>query len=585
MNHNYPKSFKDLISPIKKEIFITILLSALGAMSLLISPIAVTISVNKYLNGSVDSFLYWIIIAALGLVFKQILHTISVGYAHVVEAKFRYQLRKDFSDKLSRLPLGFFSENTSGTIRKLISEDTINIHTIIAHMISDLTSGILLPILCIIVMLIVEWHTAIIIILFTFLILVIGMIWTSINSRGIEEINERYEKAQRDMSHASIEMIDGIKEVKNFGLTDSLFKRFDNALKRFIQTSYEWLNSTSKPMAFIMAAIQPTIMLLVSISACIFSIKNSWLSPEYTILFLLMAITLPSSLINTMQLSNFIRIGRHSVNVLLDLYSESDQKFVENPKEFAIGDIEFKNVSFEYEDENEVLKNIDCKIESGKITALVGPSGSGKTTMIRLIARFWDINKGEITIGGINVKDFSEREMLSNIALVFQDIALINASIYENIALSKPNATKAEIIAAAKSAYIHDRIMQLPNGYDSIYGDENIILSGGEKQRVTIARAFLADAPIVLLDEATAQADAESEFEIQKALSKLSKDKTVVIIAHRLTSVVNADQILVFENGKIIERGSHNQLINKEGLYQKMWKAQNIDRGEYNGTI
>ncbi len=580
MNNTYPNNFKDLINPIRKELFIIVLLAFLGALSLLIAPIAVSVAIHEYLSKNLNSFIFWIVMAGVGLVLKQILHMASLGYAHRVEAKFRYKLRKDFSDKLSKLPLGFFSETTSGAIRKMISQDTIKIHTIIAHGFSEITAAITLPIACSIVMLVFEWRTALLIIGITIFVLMIAMFWMSSRGRGMNDINNRYEKAQVDMSHSAVEMVDGIKEIKNFGMSGSIFKRFDDALHRFSTTSFEWLNTSSKTLSFIMAIIQPTIMLFLALGVSFFSIKKGWLAPEYSILFMLLSISLPSSLITLMQLGNHIREGKHSVNALLNLYSKSDQKFKNKPEKFVMGDIDFKNVSFAYDDKNYVLKNINCSIEKDSLIALVGASGSGKTTMARLIARFWDVNKGEVSIGGVDVRDLSEKEMLENISLVFQDISLMNASILDNISISKPNATREEIINAAKAAYIHDRIMKLPNGYDSIYGEKNIVLSGGEKQRLTIARAFLADTPIVLLDEATAQADPESEVEIQKSLSKLSKNKTVVVIAHRLSSIVNADKILVFDEGKIIQSGKHKELIERKGVYREMWLAQNSMEGE-----
>ncbi len=221
------------------------------------------------------------------------------------------------------------------------------------------------------------------------------------------------------------------------------------------------------------------------------------------------------------------------------------------------------------------LREINCTIPLGKITALVGPSGGGKTTIARLIPRFWDVSSGKVTIGGTNVKDFAEIDLLKSVTVVFQDASLMNASISENIALSKPEADKEAIGNAAKAALIHDRIMELPMGYDSIIGQGEAMFSGGEKQRIAIARAFLADAPILILDEATAQADAESEAQIQAALSSLRQGKTVIIIAHRLQTIVDADQILVVDSGKIVQSGKHHILVEEQGIYQSMWQAQN----------
>ncbi len=579
MNKTYPQNFKELIKPIQKQLIVTVLLAMVGTISLLIAPIAVTVAIHQYLLGSSPGFIVWIVVAGVGIVLKQLLHSYSIGYAHVVEAKFRYRLRKDFSDKLSRLPLGFFSQTSSGAIRKFISEDTIKIHTIIAHFFSDFTAGTTLPIACAITMLIFEWRTALMILAAAFLMMMIGGVWMSIKGKGLEEISDLYENVQRKMSHSAIEMVDGIKEIKNFGIAGSLFQRFDDSLREFSEVSFEWLGTSAKPMSFIMSSIQPTMMLFLSLGISLFTVSKGWLSPEYAILFMLLSINLPSSLMQVLQLFNLLREGKHSVNNLLELYAREDQSFNDEPQDFVVGDIVFDDVSFSYDGKNEVLRNISCTMEQGKLTALVGASGGGKTTMARLVARFWDTSKGAVTIGGVNVKQLSEQAMLSNISIVFQDIAVMNASIADNIGLSKPNASREEIVQAAKSALIHDRIMRLPNGYDSVYGDENVVLSGGERQRLTIARAFLADTPIILLDEATAQADAQSEVQIQKALSELSKDKTVVMIAHRLSSIVGADAIFVLDGGDIVQKGTHETLLKEDGMYRDMWLAQSRKKG------
>ncbi len=579
MNPNDPKSLKDLTAPIKKELVITVLFSFFGALSLLITPVAATIAVNRIIHGDTKSFFLWVIIGGIGLALRQILHYASLGYAHIVEAKFRYRLRKDFSDKLSRLPLGFFSETSSGAIRKFISEDTIKIHTIVAHGFSEIPASVTLPLGCAVIMVLFEWHTALILLGIIFAIILVGMVWMNLKNRQMGDINSRYEKAQREVSHGAIEMVDGIKEIKNFGLSGSLFQRFDENVKEFSRASFAWLNASAKALAFIMSIIQPTVMLFIALGVCLFSLKNGWLLPEQTILFILLAMILPSSLISLLQIGNHIREGQHSVDTLLALYEKKDHPFSTNPRPFVPGDIEFHQVSFAYDEKNNVLENITCTLPQGKITALVGPSGSGKTTMARLIARFWDVREGSVTIGGVNVKDLSEQSLLSHISLVFQDVSLMDASISENIALARPNATKEEIMEAAKGAKIHERIMALPKGYDSVYGEENVVLSGGEKQRITIARAFLADTPIVLLDEATAQTDAQSEMEIQQALSLLSQKKTVVMIAHRLNSIVQAHQILVMDRGQIKEKGTHQELLEQNGLYKELWDAQNNGKG------
>ncbi len=578
MNKDYPKDLSQLLSPIKNSLNLIVVLAVLGSLFLVVAPIAITVAIKLYKNN-VDGFILWIVIAGVGVFLRQLFHMASLGYAHLVEVNFRKNLRQDFVNKLSKLPLGWFVNTPSGNIRKLVSDDIIKIHTIIAHSYSEASSAITLPLACMLAMLFYEWRTGLIVILIIVLLLLVGMIWMSKNSYKAMSINDEYTKAQNDMSHAAIEMVDGIKEIKNYGLVESVFSRFDEAVKRFSNTSYQWLNSAAKPMAFMTSAIQPAIITTLTILVCFITLQLGWINIEGVVLFVLLATALPSSLISLAQLSNFIRDGKLAADTLLVLYATKEQEYKVETTAIKAGDIVFNNVDFSYDTKERVLKIIDCTIPHGQITALVGPSGGGKTTMARLIARFWDVDSGSITINGVNVKDASLKELLENISLVFQDVSLMHASVAENIALSCPSADLETIVEAAKNANIHQRIMGLPDGYDSIIGENGVFLSGGERQRITIARAFLANAPILILDEATAQSDAESEAEIQSALSKLSANKTLIIIAHRLQTIINAHQILVINNGEIVQKGDHHKLLKESGIYQNMWKDQNQTRG------
>lgn len=576
----YPRTLGDLLSPIKKQLVLTVLLAALGAMCMVVAPLGLTLGVRHLLLGEGKPFVICVAVAGAGIVLNQLFTMISTGYAHVVEVDFRFRLRKAFSEKLTRLPLGWFTQSSSGEIRKLISDDIIKIHTIIAHSFSDAAGAITLPLSCIALMLVYDWRTGLMVLGIILLLFVCGMAWMSKMSVAARSLNEEFEIAQREMSHSVIEVVDGIKEIKNFGLVKSVFGRFDAAVTRFSQASHTWLLGVAKPMSFITSVMQPAVIGFLTLAICLFSLKRGFIGVEGMILYVLLATALPSSLINLATLSNYIRDGLHSANTLLEVYQEADHLYPENPQPLLPGDIVFRDVSFGYTKGNEVLTAIKCTMPRGRVTALVGPSGGGKTTMARLIARFWDVSGGKVMIGGTDVRDFSEEDLLSAISLVFQDVSLMHASVAENIAIARPKASMADIIKAAKGANIHDRIMQLPKGYDSVIGDEGIVLSGGEKQRVTIARAFLADSPIVILDEATAQADAESEAEIQKALSGLSKNKTVVVIAHRLQTIKEAHQILVIDQGQIVESGTHADLVEKAGLYHSMWQAQTGMGGE-----
>ncbi len=274
MESKYPEKYSDLIKGIKSQIILTVVLATLGSLSLVIVPIAVTKAVGAFTYGDTDVFFLWVIITVAGIILRQLLHMGSTGYAHLVEAKFRYELRKDFSVKLTHLPLGWFTKFSSGEIRKLISGDIIKIHTIIAHAYSDATSAIVVPISCIVVMLIFEWKTALMIIGVTLFVLFIAMILMGVGSKESQTINQDYGVAQGEMSGAAVEIVDGIKEIKNFGLVDSVFKRFDTAVNTFSEVSYKWLSGFSKAMSFLTAAIQPAVMSIFVMAICLFSLSK-----------------------------------------------------------------------------------------------------------------------------------------------------------------------------------------------------------------------------------------------------------------------------------------------------------------------
>ncbi|MEA1306188.1 ABC transporter ATP-binding protein [Actinomyces oris] len=525
-------------------------------------------------EGWRSSLWIWAAIAAVALFASQALYLVGLGITHLAEARLRHHLRRQVVEAISSLPLGRVAQIPHGTIRKMVCDDTTSIHTLVAHVPGDATNAVVMATAGAAYLLWTDWRLACA--LLGLWVLTLGVI--SLALAGMSDITERFGVAQTALAAATVEMLEGIKEIKGFQATDASRTRFSRARTEFSELSYEWVSRSGKAISAMTAVLRPsTVFATVALLAVLFT-SQGWTPLSATLPFFLVALGLPEGLMILVGLMQHMYESRMAAQATADLLSlppmpEGAHDDGEGP---APGRVDVEDVTFSYEAGSPVLQGLSFTAEPGSVTALVGPSGGGKSTLARLIARFYDVDAGAVSISGVDVREVTFTWLLSRVAVVLQDVALAHESVHDNIALGRPDATWEQVEAAARVACIHERITRLPHGYDTILGDTGGFLSGGERQRVTLARAYLQDAPVLVLDEATAQADPASERDIHQALSRLAAGRTVIIIAHRLSTIRDADQILVVDAGRITERGTHEELLAAGGRYAAMWSSQDL---------
>jgi ATP-binding cassette subfamily B protein len=498
---------------------------------------------------------------------------------HVVAFKTIKNVRYDLLKHLATLPLGFHTLNPSGKVRKIVETNTLQLEDFIAHRLPDLIGSLVTPAAIIILLLYFDWVLGII----CLIPLIAGFaIQYSIMKRSSKKFLEIYQNSLEDMNNSAVEYVRGISVVKVFGQTIYSFKNFYDSIIRYKDFVLKYTLSMEKSMSLFVTIINGAFFLLVPAGIILSSYATNYES--FVLSFIFYAIFAPvtaSMLMKIMYTASDQMMVSESLKKIDVLFEEKPLKESEKPEKPENNNIAFNNVSFSYatqdkKKEEMALEDISFKVDEGKIIALVGPSGGGKTTIANLIPRFWDVDKGEITIGNVNVKEIAYPELMDRMSIVFQDVYLFKDSILNNIKFPKPNASKEEVLEAAKLAQCEDILEKLPDGIDTVIGTKGVYLSGGEKQRIALARAILKDSPIIISDEATAFADPENEHKIQLAFEELTKHKTVIMIAHRLSSIKNVDEILVIKKGKILEKGTHNELLKNESLYAKMWKEYQL---------
>lgn len=479
--------------------------------------------------------------------------------------------RLSIASHLRKLPMGFYNSKDPGDIGAYIVTDYANIEQLTTHLIPQFFGAIAMPLVALFMLLFFNWQLALV----SALVIPLAFPMAKISTYIIRKTGKKQQKSKVETASRMIEYVQGIKLIKAFNLGGTRFERLEKVFRRLMKDSIR-LEAGSGPTMILSSFILNSGLVLITLFGLTFLFAGTLSLPFY-IMFLVIGTRIYEPLIQALMFIgelNYMQLGVDRIETLRKspLLPEGNEKMREK------FDIEFDKVDFSY-NSVKVLNQFTAKIPSHSFTALVGPSGSGKTTVTRLIARFWDVDAGEIRLGGKNIKSYINDDLLGNIAIVFQDVYLFNDTIYNNIRIGKEDATEEEIIAAAKIARCHDFIDALPDKYQTMVGEGGSTLSGGEKQRISIARAILKNAPIVLLDEATASLDPENELYIQQAINDLVKDKTVVVIAHRLNTIRNADQIIVIDKGSVIEQGKHDNLIAGNGLYKALWDEQQRVKG------
>lgn len=533
--------------------------------------------VKKLFLGERDFYVYLMegLMMAVLWIFRVVFHTLSTNISHRTTFKLIGNVRILLIDKLSRLPLGTVQGMPSGELKNIICERTDSMEPILAHVVPEFTANICAPIMLFIYILTIDWRMAFLS-LATLPIAGIAMIWM------LKDKNVQFQKTQtttKVLNDTAVEYVGGIEVIKAFGKAESSYKRFADAAKENANSFIEWMRACVIPFSLGMV-IAPATLLSVLPTGALFTMNGSLSLTEY-IMILIISCGLISPLITVMSYNDDITKATSIFTEIDDILNLTELKRPEiSNKLNTVHDITLNNVSFGY-GEKEVLHNFSLKIPDGTVTALVGPSGSGKSTVARLIASLWDVQGGNIKIGGVDIRDMSLSDYNAQIAYVSQDSFLFNTSIRENIRMGKPSASNEEVEKIARKSGCYDFIMGLENGFDTIVGGSGAHLSGGERQRISIARAMLKNSPILILDEATAYTDPENEAIIQKSISELSKEKTLIVIAHRLSTIIDADQIVVIKDGNIEAKGTHTELLNSSSLYKNMWKAHIYARDVY----
>ena len=579
-----PVTLGQVLAPVRGKIALTALAGLVASGFSLLPAVAITAIAEGAVTHTLTARAAWLWLGAVvvGLTLGHVIAMSSTGWAHDVESAFRTELRVRIARHLARLPLGWHTNESSGRTKVLITEDTTAIHSLIAHFGTDLGAAAGGMVLGFAYLFTRSWQLALVLLVWLVLLLVLTATAMAA-SQGT--VNADYLEGMKKVGSSTVEMVDGIATVKAFGLAGSVFRRFDEALDQYTDAAYRYMKGPGRPMALLGALISPAGMLVPVLIAGVWLAGQGVLRPVDLLPFLLVGIGLPSGLVNLVTLVNQVTLGAEAAGRLGALLSEPVLAEPAHPQPIhrdeggGVG-IDLEHVCFRYtartgqEELPLAVDDVSLRMEPGTVTAVVGPSGSGKSTLVRLIARFWDVESGTVRVGGTDVREASSSDLLSHLGLVLQEGGTLADTVRANIALGRPGATDAEVEAAARAARIHERVLALPHGYDTVLGSEGAHLSGGERQRLALARVFLADAPVLLLDEATAQADAHSEREIQQALARLAAGRTVMVIAHRLSTVVDADQILVMDHGRLVERGTHTELLAQGGLYSEMWEAQ-----------
>ena len=485
--------------------------------------------------------------------------------AYNTVARIRMQLIRH----LGTLPLGYHILHPSGKQRKIIEKNTDNLEILIAHNIPDYVQSLVLPIAFLVFMFRYDWRLSLI----CLVPILIGFILLFSMLKGESSgFIEQVQKSGEDISNAATEYVRGIAVVKTFGQTASSFRRYQRSVKDYADFMTKYAFSMENAFSLYTTIVNAVFLFLIPGGIVLYNLGGGAEKTIMTFAFFAVLIPLVASILTKlMHSSSNLMLADASFTAIEEMLAEKPLAEAKKQPVPQNGEIRLDHVSFQYEAGVKALDDVSLTIRPGTVTALVGESGGGKSTVANLIARFWDVSEGSVTVGGVDVRELDYADWMKHISIVFQDTNLFKMSVAENVAMYKPGASREEIMEALRQARCEDILEKLPNGVDSVIGARGVYLSGGEMQRIALARAILKDAPIVLLDEATAFADAENEYLIQRALDVLLRGKTVLMIAHRLQTIVHADQIIVMQRGGIAEQGTHEELMQRQGVYAKMY--------------
>ena len=572
----------ELAATRKPLVIASTLLAALAAIAAFVPYIAIYLLVRDLLQvypafSTLDMqrtlSLGWL--AFGGILLNIILYFAALMCSHLAAFGTLYILKVRFASHLSKIPLGYHVLWGSGKLRKIMDENIEKIEGFIAHQLPDIVASLVAPIVMVVILLSVDWRMGAVAILGIVVAFAIQI--KAYGNEGAKKMMDKYTVAMDDMNNAAVEYVRGITVVKAFGQTVFSLRRMHDAIRSYTKMVIPYTLSWENYMSAFMTIVNNIYLFVIPVGILIGLGATDYITYASTFLFYLIFVP---SIATTMLKIMYVTSGGMQISGGVEKMDEILHTPAlpqpSAPKRVTQHDVAFENVSFAYQNQNhDALSDVSFVAREGQITAIVGPSGGGKSTIAHLIPRFFDVTGGRVTVGGVDVRDMTSDYLMQKVSFVFQDVFLFKQSIMDNIRFGNQSATDAQVIAAAKAAQCDDFIQKLPQQYHTVIGTEGVHLSGGERQRIAIARAIVKDAPIIVLDEATAFSDPENEYLIQRAFEKLMKGKTVIMIAHRLSTVRSANQTLVIDQGRLVEQGTHEQLLANGGRYSALWQQYN----------
>jgi ATP-binding cassette subfamily B protein len=552
-----------------------VILQVIGAVAGL-APLLAVVELGRALlsPGPIDHGHVWIVViaGAVGLLVRLLFTAASSGLGHLLDGRVQLSFRRRLAARLGRVPIGWLSRRRTGELAKVVGDDVSAVHPFIAHSPGELVSAFVVPAVSLIYLFTVDWRlTLITLIPVALAVALVPLMMTPARLREQRE----FDGSMGRIANSVVEFVQGISVVKVFGGGERAQLKFRTAVDDFVGSFYQMVRGLSGIAAGMQLALSPPFVLLVVLTGGAARIDGG-MAPADLLPFLLLGLGLTAPVEALGHGFDAMRDARRAVGRILDVLTVPSLPEPTRPSTPEGHRVELRDVRFGYEADHEVLRGIDLVLEPGTITAVVGPSGGGKSTLVQLLPRFFDPACGSITLGGVDLRELSSRDLYRRVSFVFQDTRLLRASVADNIALAVPHADADEVIRAARQANIHERILELPRGYETVLGDD-AELSGGEAQRISIARALLADTPVLVLDEATAFADPQTEQAIRRALATLAGDRTILVIAHRLETITDADTVVMLENGSIVERGAPAELLEQNGQFAAFWQTHLAD--------
>lgn len=518
-------------------------------------------------EAEISFYILWCAIAAAGYIIRSCLYALALSMSHKATFSILKDLRGRILDKLPRMPLGTIMDTSSGKLKQIIVDQIESMETPLAHLLPEMTSNIFAPVCILVYLFILDWRMA----LLSLVSIPIGLLFMMLVMKDYGVKYQGSVETAQAMNSAIVEYIGGIEVIKAFNQGQTSYNKFSDKVIANASYFYNWMKSCQFPTSLAKAIFPTTLVTVLPVGWLLYT--SGSLDVEVFIITVILSLGIAGPLMAAMNFTDSLAKIGTIVGSVDEILTGEEQHHSEAPVTFHSMDISLKNVSFGYHEDKEILHDINLDIPAGTMTAFVGPSGSGKSTIAKLIAGFWDVDGGSISIGGHNLKSIPLEQLYDQVAFVSQDNYLFDESIRENIRMGRVTATDSDVERAAEAAGCGGFIRELEHGFDTVVGGGGAHLSGGERQRIAIARAMLKDAPIVIFDEATAYMDPENEAIIQKAVAKLISNKTVIVIAHRLSTITDADRIVVIEDGRIEAAGAHDSLLQTSALYRTMWNA------------